>query len=104
LKKKAANDDPFGSDEEDEGGKSTASEKPASGTGVKKVPLRKKAKAEPEFEDEEDSDEKPSGAERKKTVPPKQDTKLTANKRARESDGESQDEGPKKAAKREGRK
>ena len=55
LKKKVKNDNPFESDDEDEGVKSPASAgKSAPASKATKSPLRKKAKPGPDFEDDDE--------------------------------------------------
>ena len=100
LKKKAANDDPFVSEDED--GKPPEPGKPSAGAGVKKAPLRKKAKAEPEFDDGDE--ERPADANQKRDSPSQEGSKQNAAKRSKDPHSESEEERPKKTVRRTGAK
>ncbi|GJE91398.1 hypothetical protein PsYK624_075480 [Phanerochaete sordida] len=106
LKKRARNADPFASEDEDEG--AARAEGPAPAPKPAKPPLRRKARAGPEFEDDDEGAQRAQGpvdapAPAQKAARAK---RASGTKRAVSpgDDDESADERPKKTAKRAGRK
>lgn len=106
LRKKAANDDPFAS-EDDAAGPHAPQAPAARSAGSTKAPLRKKPKAEAAFvDDEDDEDEKAAEEQRRKEIQAKKmSAKATTGKRTSpDSDDEEAEERPRKTLKRGGKK